>query len=52
MRVCYRGCEPLSPRRGVAYIEFTRPLPPLVTKGLRYIKMEMLLVTPVFRCYK
>ena len=36
-------------RRGVAYIEFARPLPPLVTKGLRYIKMETLLVTPVIK---
>ena len=42
----------MSLRRGVAYIEFARPLLPSVTKGLRYIKMETLLVTPVFRCYK
>ena len=42
----------MSLRRGVAYIEFARPLSPSATKGLRYIKMERLLVTPVFRCNK
>ena len=42
----------MSLRRGVAYIEFARPLPPSVTKGLRYIEMGKLLVTPVFKCYK
>ena len=30
-------CEPLSRRRGVAYIEFARPLQPSVMQGLRYI---------------
>ena len=51
MRVCYRGCEPLSLRRGVAYIEFARPLSPSVTKGLRYIKMETLMVTPIIKVH-
>ena len=51
MRVCYRGCEPLSLRRGVAYIEFARLLLPSVTKGLRYIRMETLLVTPVIKVH-
>ena len=39
----------MSQRRGVAYIEFARPLPPSVTKGLRYIKMRALLVTLVIK---
>ena len=34
----------MSLRRGVAYIEFARILPPSVTKGLRYIKVGTLLV--------
>ena len=34
----------MSLRKGVAYIEFAGPLPPSVTKGLRYIKTRMLLV--------
>ena len=42
----------MSLRRGVAYIEFARPLPPPVTKGLRYIKAETLLVTPVLKVHK
>ena len=41
----------MSLRRGVAYIEFARPLPPSVTKGLRYIKMETLLLTPVIKVH-
>ena len=36
---------------GVAYIEFARPLPPSITKGLRYIKMGTLLVTPVIKVH-
>ena len=50
--VCYRKCEPLSLRRGVAYIEFARPLPPSVTKSLRYIKVETLLVMPIIKVHK
>ena len=38
MRVNYKGCEPLSRRRGVAYIEFARPLWPSVMQGIKYIK--------------
>ena len=38
MRVCYKECEPLSLRRGVAYIEFARPLLPSVTKGFKVHK--------------
>ena len=41
----------MSLRRGVAYIEFSKPLTPSVTKGLRYIKMETLLVTPVIKVH-
>ena len=41
----------MSLRRGVAYIEFTRPLPPTVTKGLRDIKMGTLLVTPAIKIH-
>ena len=37
MRVWIQGCEPFILRRGVAYIEFTGPLPPSVMQGLRYI---------------
>ena len=33
-----QGCEPSTLRRGVAYIEFARPLWPSVMQGLRYIK--------------
>ena len=36
---------------GVAYIEFTRLLPPSITKGLRYIKMGTLLVTPAIKIH-
>ena len=31
-------CEPFTLRRGVAYIEFARPLRPSVMWGLKYIK--------------
>ena len=41
----------MSLRRGVAYIEFGRPLLPSVTKGLRYIKMGTLLVTPAIKIH-
>ena len=41
----------LVPEEGVAYIEFARPLPPSVTKGLRYIKMDTLLVTPIIKVH-
>ena len=34
-----QGCEPLTLRRVVAYIEFARPLQPSVMQGLRYIKI-------------
>ena len=34
-----QGCEPFTLRRGVAYIEFARPLRPSVMYGLRYIKI-------------
>ena len=47
----YRGCEPFTLRRGVAYIEFARPLPPSVTKGLRYINMGTLLVKPAIKIH-
>ena len=47
-----QGCEPFTLRRGMDCIEFARPLRPSVTKGLRYIEMGKLLVTPVFKCYK
>ena len=33
------GCEPLLLRRGMAYIEFARPLQPSVMQGLKYIKV-------------
>ena len=33
-----QGCEPFTLRRGVAYIEFARPLRPSVMQGLKYIK--------------
>ena len=33
-----QGCEPFTLRRGVAYIESTRPLRPSVMQGLKYIK--------------
>ena len=33
-----QGCKPFTLRRGVAYIEFARPLRPSVMQGLRYIK--------------
>ena len=33
-----QGCEPFTLRRGVAYIEFARPLQPSVMQGLKYIK--------------
>ena len=46
-----QGCEPFTLRRGVAYIEFTGPLPPSVMKGLRYIKSGALLVTPHIKCH-
>ena len=42
----------MSLKSGVAYIEFARPLLPSVTKGLRYIKVETLLVTPVIKVHK
>ena len=41
----------LVPEEGVAYIEFARPLPPSVTKGLRYIKMGTLLVMPAIKIH-
>ena len=34
-----QGCEPFTLRRGMAYIEFARPLRPSVMQGLRYIKV-------------
>ena len=53
MRVCVTGGADPCPRGGgVAYIEFARPLPPSVIKGLRYIKVEMLLVAPVIKVHK
>ena len=39
MRVWIQGCEPFILRRGVAYIEFARPLRPLVMQGFKYIKV-------------
>ena len=41
----------MSLRRGVAYIELVRPLPPSVTKGLRYIKTRTLLVMPAIKIH-
>ena len=46
-----QGVRTLVPEEGVAYIEFARPFPPSVTKALRYIKMETLLVTPVIKVH-
>ena len=46
-----QGVRTLVPEEGVAYIEFARPLPPSVTKGLRYIKMETLLVSHVIKVH-
>ena len=37
--VLYKGCEPLSQRRGVAYIEFTRTPTILRYRGSMYIKI-------------
>ena len=34
-----QGCKPFTLRRGVAYIEFARPLRPSVMQGLKYIKI-------------
>ena len=34
-----QGCEPFTVRRGVAYIDFVRPLWPSVMQGLKYIKI-------------
>ena len=51
MCVELQGVRTLVPEEGVAYIEFARPLPPSVTKGLRYIKMETLLVTPAIKIH-
>ena len=33
-----QGCVPFTLRRGVAYIEFARPLQPSVMQGLKYMK--------------
>ena len=33
-----QGCEPFYQWRGVAYIEFARPLQPSVMQDLKYIK--------------
>ena len=46
-----QGVRTLVPEEGVAYIEFGRPLSPSVTKGLRYIKMETLLVMPAIKIH-
>ena len=37
--VCYKGCEPLSQRRGVAYIECARTSAHLRYRGSMYIKI-------------
>ena len=34
-----QGCEPFTLRRGVAYIEFARPLRPSIMQGFKYIKV-------------
>ena len=46
MRVNYRKCEPLSQRRGVAYIECARAPAILHYKGLNVHKVRALLITP------
>ena len=40
MGVCYKGCEPLSQRRGVAYIECAWTPCVLRYRGSMYIKTE------------
>ena len=44
---CYRGCEPLSQRRGVAYIECAKTPAILHYKGINVHKVGALLMTPV-----
>ena len=39
MGVCYKGCEPLSQRRGLAYIECARTPAILRYRGSMYIKI-------------
>ena len=39
MGVCYKGCEPLSQRRAVAYIECARIPDVLPYRGSMYIKI-------------
>ena len=46
MRVNYRKCEPLSKRRGVAYIEYARTPAVLHYKGLNVHEVRALLITP------
>ena len=45
--LCYRGCEPLSQRRGVAYIVCARTPAHLHYKELNVHKVRALLVTAV-----
>ena len=45
MDVCYNGCEPLSQRRGLSYIECARTPAILHYKGLNVHKVHALLVT-------
>ena len=45
----YRGCEPLSQRKGVTYIECADPSQSSVTQGFNErMMLGTLLVTPVF----
>ena len=46
-----QGVRTLVPEEGVAYIEFAGHLLPSITKGLRYIKRGMLLVTPAIKIH-
>ena len=46
MGVMLQGCEPLSQRRGVAYIECARILAILHYKGLNVHKVGALLIMP------
>ena len=52
MRVNYRKCEPLSQRRGVAYIECARTTDPLRYTWLNAHKGGTLLVTSEVKCCK
>ena len=52
MCVNYRKCEPLSQRRGVAYIEYARTPAPLRYTRFNAHKGGALLVTSAVKCCK